>query len=104
MDVGGQSPERKKWDPLLDEPFQAVIFFAGMDEYNMISTEEKDKTKMETAMEVFRTVRSVPGIGHMCAPTTTDAFLVDESSKTDRRDQNSLPQQIGSLQGQDRIG
>lgn len=53
VDVGGQKPERAKWEAILDDGFHAVIFFAALDEYNMASSEEAGKTKMQVALEAF---------------------------------------------------
>jgi len=56
IDVGGQLPERAKWGRVLSSGVHAIIFFASLDEYNMESTEEVGKTKMEISLEVFRQV------------------------------------------------
>jgi len=53
VDVGGQLPERKKWEPIIDEGCNAVIFLAGMDEYNVMSTEDLSKTKLKAAIDIF---------------------------------------------------
>jgi len=57
IDVGGQKPERVKWEGLIQEGgLNAIIYFAGLDEFNMQSSEEKGKTKMQISMEVFAEV------------------------------------------------
>jgi len=56
VDVGGQLPERAKWGRVIMSGVHAIIFFASLDEYNMDSTEEVGKTKMEISLEVFRQV------------------------------------------------
>jgi hypothetical protein len=56
IDVGGQTPERKKWISIVQEGFANSIFFASLDEYNMESSEEPGKTKMEVSMRVFEEV------------------------------------------------
>jgi GTPase SAR1 family protein len=57
IDVGGQKPERAKWEGLIQEGgLNAIIYFAGLDEFNMQSSEEKGKTKMQISMEVFSEV------------------------------------------------
>jgi guanine nucleotide-binding protein subunit alpha len=56
VDIGGQAPERVKWFNVLKAPVNAVIYFAGLDEYNMNSSEEEGKTKMEISMECFKSV------------------------------------------------
>jgi len=53
IDVGGQSPERKKWTTIVREGFTSIIYFAALDEYNMESNEDKGKTKMDVSMNVF---------------------------------------------------
>lgn len=60
IDVGGQSPERRKWEEVLHEGLTAVIFFAGLDEYNMTSAEDKSKTKMDVARSTFAEVANSP--------------------------------------------
>jgi len=56
VDVGGQLPERAKWSRVLTSGVHAIIFFASLDEYNMESTEEVGKTKMEISLDVFHQV------------------------------------------------
>jgi len=59
IDCGGQKPERTKWEAILKEyPVNAMIFFAALDEYNMASSEETGKTKMQIAMQSFREILS----------------------------------------------
>jgi len=55
IDVGGQAPERKKWMAIIDQQLDltSIIYFAALDEYNMESSEEPGKTKMEVSMRVF---------------------------------------------------
>jgi len=54
IDVGGQKPERAKWETIIQQgQLNAVIYFAGLDEFNMQSAEEMGKTKMKVALEVF---------------------------------------------------
>jgi len=56
VDVGGQLPERAKWGKVIASGVHCIIYFASLDEYNMESTEEIGKTKMEISMEVFKQV------------------------------------------------
>jgi len=57
IDVGGQKPERAKWESIiLEGGLHAIIYFTGLDEYNMLSAEEKGKTKMQVSMEAFSEV------------------------------------------------
>jgi len=55
IDVGGQKPERAKWETIISckESVSGIIFFASLNEYNMISTEDANKTKMDISVEVF---------------------------------------------------
>jgi len=55
IDVGGQRPERHKWETIINckESVNGIIFFAALDEYNMASTEDTMKTKMEISLQVF---------------------------------------------------
>jgi len=56
IDVGGQTPERKKWLNIVQQGFTSIIFFAALDEYNMESSETPGKTKMEVSMSVFEDI------------------------------------------------
>lgn len=55
IDVGGQRPERSKWEAIINskESVTGIIYFAALDEFNMLSTEETGKTKMEISLQVF---------------------------------------------------
>jgi len=58
IDVGGQRPERLKWEAIITtkDSVNAIIFFGALDEFNMSSSEEAGKTKMEISIQVFREV------------------------------------------------
>jgi len=56
IDCGGQTGERKKWEVIINEGLTAMIFFIGLDEYNMVSAEDKNLTKMDVARSVFSEV------------------------------------------------
>jgi len=60
VDVGGQAAERNKWEPIIDEGCQAVIFLSALDDYNVTSTEAAQKTKMYLSMETFQEVVMCP--------------------------------------------
>uniref|UniRef100_A0A6B2L9H3 Uncharacterized protein n=1 Tax=Arcella intermedia TaxID=1963864 RepID=A0A6B2L9H3_9EUKA len=67
IDVGGQRPERAKWESILKETqLHALIYFAGLDEYNMASNEEAGKTKMKVSLEVFAEILKVVESNHVC--------------------------------------
>jgi len=53
-DVGGQRPERGKWEKIImGNELNAIIFFAALDEFNMVSYEDQRRTKMQISEEVF---------------------------------------------------
>jgi len=56
IDIGGQRPERLKWRDIIKSGVDCVIYFSALDEYNMLSVEEKNKTKMQLSLEVFEEV------------------------------------------------
>jgi len=60
IDVGGQKPERAKWESIITtkESVNAIIFFAALDEFNMTSSEDPNKTKMDISMQVFNELLS----------------------------------------------
>jgi len=64
IDVGGQRPERSKWELIISskESVSGIIFFAALDEYNMMSTEDPTKTKMDISLQVFRELLSSQAI------------------------------------------
>jgi len=41
---------------IVQQGFTSIIFFASLDEYNMESSEEPGKTKMEVTLNVFKDV------------------------------------------------
>jgi len=56
IDVGGQVPERKKWEQIMEEGVQSMLFFSPLDDYNVMSSEETDQTKMQISFGVFQKV------------------------------------------------
>jgi len=54
VDVGGQRPERNKWDPIIKAKLtDAIIYFISLEEYNVPSSEELNKTKLDISFEVW---------------------------------------------------
>jgi len=56
VDVGGQLSEREKWDSVLGNPIQAIIFFLALDEYDVENPETSKTeypTKFQLALSVF---------------------------------------------------
>jgi len=56
IDVGGQKPERDKWETILQnkETIDAILYFVAVDEYNLMSKDDPAKTKLEVSYEVWR--------------------------------------------------
>jgi len=56
FDIGGQKPERAKWEPVINEnSFSSVIYFVASDEFDV---EDEDKEFQRTKMEISRFVFS----------------------------------------------
>jgi len=56
FDIGGQKPERAKWEPILSEnSFASIIYFVASDEFDV---EDEDKEFQRTKMEISRLVFS----------------------------------------------
>jgi len=56
FDIGGQKPERAKWEPILSEhQFSSVIYFVAADEFDV---EDEDKEYQRTKLEISRLVFS----------------------------------------------
>jgi len=66
VDVGGQLPERVKWVKLIKSGIHCIIYFASLDEYNMESSEDKEKTKMEISIDVFRAICNEEDSTNIC--------------------------------------
>lgn len=102
LDCGGQLPERNKWYDLLNthseigftdnekskdkkkgkakakakekkQESNIIVFFAALDEYNMMSSEDPSLTKMQMSLNTFEKVTT--GV-HSCIPF---CFLVFKS-------------------------
>jgi len=54
IDVGGQVPERQKWEQIMADGIQSMLFFSPLDDYNVMSSEETDQTKMQISFSVFQ--------------------------------------------------
>jgi len=48
--------KEKKWVNIVEQGVTCIIFFAALDEYNMESSEQPEKTKMEVSMSVFNDI------------------------------------------------
>lgn len=60
VDMGGQRPERAKWDKALAEGTKGVFYFVSIEEFNVISTEEKDKTKLQVSLDTWKDLLANP--------------------------------------------
>jgi len=60
FDVGGQKPERAKWEKLLQsQEFSCILYFLATDEWDVMDEErEIDSTKMEMSRIIFKEVLS----------------------------------------------
>jgi len=56
IDVGGQVPERQKWEQIMADGIQSMLFFSPLDDYNVMSSEETDQTKLQISFSVFQKV------------------------------------------------
>jgi len=93
IDVGGQRPERTKWEKIItSHEINAIVWFAALDEYNMASVEEKDKTKMQISRQVFsevlnsEAVKSRPHITLLLFLNKIDLLKVKLSNEKDRKE------------------
>jgi guanine nucleotide-binding protein subunit alpha len=56
FDVGGQRPERSKWEYVFKEnQFNSIIYFVATDEFDVVENEDKDnaRTKLEISRYIF---------------------------------------------------
>lgn len=62
IDAGGQKPERAKWESIIStkESVNAIIYFVALDEYNMLSSEDPSKTKMQISFEAWAEILQSP--------------------------------------------
>jgi len=65
IDMGGQKPERSKWDRVLGTGIKGVFFFAAVDEFNVPSLEEKGKTKLEVALDTWKDLLGNPKLASL---------------------------------------
>lgn len=61
IDVGGQLPERRKWDRIINQGLDAIIYFAALDEYNMVSAEDTKKHKMQVYIYIIYSFLALHG-------------------------------------------
>eukprot|EP01127_Copromyxa_protea_P011672 TRINITY_DN2960_c0_g1_i1.p1 TRINITY_DN2960_c0_g1~~TRINITY_DN2960_c0_g1_i1.p1 ORF type:complete len:406 (-),score=120.17 TRINITY_DN2960_c0_g1_i1:56-1273(-) len=54
VDMGGQRPERAKWDRALELGVNGIFFFVSVEEFDIQSTEEKGKTKFEISLQTWK--------------------------------------------------
>lgn len=58
--MGGQKPERAKWDRALSEGVKGIFYFVSIEEFNVPSAEEKGKTKFEVSIETWKELLANP--------------------------------------------
>jgi hypothetical protein len=63
--MGGQRPERAKWERAMAEGIRGVFFFVSTEEFDVDSTEEVGKTKFEIAMATWKDLLTTPYISHL---------------------------------------
>lgn len=63
--MGGQRPERAKWDKVLADGVKGVFFFVSVEEFNVPSVEEKGKTKLEVAVDTWKDLLSNPRLAEV---------------------------------------
>jgi len=56
IDVGGQVPERAKWEKIMEDGVQSMLFFSPLDDYNVVSSEEVDQVKMPISHGIFKRI------------------------------------------------
>jgi len=61
IDVGGQKSEREKWEDVLSEGVDAVVFITAIDEFAAASS-ELDKTNLQVSMDVFQEVMKIQSL------------------------------------------
>lgn len=52
--MGGQRPERAKWERAIGDGIKACFFFVSTEEFDVEATEEKGKTKLDIALETWK--------------------------------------------------
>lgn len=60
MDLGGQRPERAKWDRIIAEGCKGVFYFVAVDEFDAVTTEAKDKSKLMISLETWKDLLTNP--------------------------------------------
>jgi len=56
IDVGGQVPERAKWEKIMEDGVQSMLFFSPLDDFNVVSSEETDQIKMQISFGIFKRI------------------------------------------------
>lgn len=63
--MGGQRPERAKWDRALSDGVKGIFYFVSIEEFNVMSTEEKGKTKFEVSLETWKDLLTNPNLANV---------------------------------------
>jgi len=63
-DVGGQKPEQKKWLQIMQEKkYATILFFVAANEFDIMSTDDPERTKMAISRKIFGEVCNSENIG-----------------------------------------
>lgn len=65
MDLGGQRPERAKWDRIIADGCKAVFYFVAVDEYDTPTVEDKNKTKLEVSLQTWKDLLKNPQLANV---------------------------------------
>eukprot|EP01127_Copromyxa_protea_P000430 TRINITY_DN10358_c0_g1_i1.p1 TRINITY_DN10358_c0_g1~~TRINITY_DN10358_c0_g1_i1.p1 ORF type:complete len:364 (-),score=78.92 TRINITY_DN10358_c0_g1_i1:54-1076(-) len=83
IDMGGQRPERAKWEKVLADGVKGVFYFVALDEFNVPSTEEKGKTKLEVSLEAWKDLLTTAKLTNVSIILLFNKIdLLDEKLKT----------------------
>lgn len=65
MDLGGQKPERAKWDRIIAEGCKGVFYFVAVDEYDIFMPEDKNRSKLETSFQTWKELLTNPKLAEI---------------------------------------
>jgi len=66
IDVGGHTPERVKWQNIVKDGINAMVYFVALDDFATDSVEEAGKTKMDITKLVWEEVVNSDSFGKEC--------------------------------------
>ncbi|KAG2387983.1 hypothetical protein C9374_000833 [Naegleria lovaniensis] len=88
-DTGGERCERRKWNALLDANPNAIIYVVSLSDFDMYSTDQKDKNKMQDSIDELKNLcqemnmRSLKNTEFLIVLNKSDAFKekIEEKGK-----------------------